>query len=364
MNSRSAIACESCGASFNENDTNKVLQAAQPAENNKTLEKNTKTQQRVWWRYGVVAGVVTLGVTSLALFYSAIREGVSSPATDSTIDQSIANVAAPAGVFPFSGDPYYAALETNGLKKAIADAHPRFELTYISPGDGSISSADGIRGVIKGDLAFATISRAYTDEERDLALKEQSLSETKFTLSKTPVALSATAFFTSKGLGVTQLTIEDLRGIFTGEITNWQQLGGPDLAIRPIGLEIESLEEIGLGTGSLSKEVKVVYSPTLAFREVTGTPGAIGFSNAALAAREAFINVLSVARVDEYFNPLTEEGEVNIESIRSGDYPIINSLFTLYRTGSEAGEAYTNMLLSAEGQQIFFKSGFVPLLAE
>ncbi|MGF1481480.1 MAG: PstS family phosphate ABC transporter substrate-binding protein [Cyanophyceae cyanobacterium] len=369
MNSDAANQCRACGHTLHSRTKTNVFKfpptpdlapaAPSPGE---TRPKPVRPGAMV---IGAVIGALVAGLAIVAVSVI-LRQPFRLLEPSTTRYRTIAEVPTPDMRLTFSGDAFFAALNRKGLSQIIADAHPEFELIYLEPGDRNASSSDGIEGVIKGTLSLATTSRPLTDTESQAAITQQTLRD--FTLAQEAIGIGGTVFYTNREVELAGLTIDQLRGIFTGTVTNWKQVGGPDLPIHPVGIEIETLEEIGLGEGTLGNNVEIVRSPTLAFREVIGTPGAIGFVSAALASQQGLLNVLNVENpiTRDFVSPLTEEGMVNLDSFQTGDYPLTNKLFILYREDGtldeEAGRAYTQMLLSKEGQEIVQNAGFVPLV--
>ena len=126
---------------------------------------------------------------------------------------------------------------------------------------------------------------------------------------------------------------------------------------------------MGLGGGKLGDNFEVAPSTTAMFRKILSTPGTIGFTSAALAEKtnqkaiaEGLINVLAVGAPDRPFvRPLTEDGGVHTQVIRDSSYPLVHSLFVVYRQGEEAGKAYVDILRSPKGRRILEDTGFVPI---
>ena len=288
----------------------------------------------------------------------------------SPIEQNKASlVSTPDGTFTFGGDPFYAALNPSGLAALLQQEYPEFGLLYREPIPGgeefekSGASGWAIAQVTEKNLSFATSNRPPSDAEINRA---KSRGEE---LEYVAVAADATVFITNAGVGISGLSIEQLQKIFRGEARNWKDFGGPDLPIRPTGIKVSSLEEMGLGGGQLGDNFEVAASTTAMFRQILSTPGTIGFTSAALAEKtnqkaiaEGLINVLAVGAPDKPFvRPLTEDGGVHSQVIRDSSYPLVHSLFVVYRQGEEAGGAYVEILRSPKGKRILEDAGFVPI---
>jgi phosphate transport system substrate-binding protein len=168
-----------------------------------------------------------------------------------------------------------------------------------------------------------------------------------------------------------------------GKITNWNQVGGPDLSITPYsrrpadgGTPEYFVKEV-LDGGSLGGNVKYVYSTTEAIRNLDSDPGGIFYGSATEIVPQCKVKPLPIAHLhlpNEFVPPYsgslvpTEEcprrrNQVNIDAFRTGEYPITRQLFVIVKqdnqSDQQAGEAYANLLLTNEGQELVSKAGFV-----
>jgi phosphate transport system substrate-binding protein len=276
--------------------------------------------------------------------------------------QEVPNV--PKGLFNYGGATCFAALTKYGMNEAIALAHPEYQLRYTEPLNSKPGCSTGIDMLLDSQLSFAQNGRPLQDSEYAKA-KERNL-----TLKQIPVAIDGIVFFVHPQVPVEELSINQLRDIFLGKITNWQQVGGSDLPIVAISqdpkvhITINSLLENG---EKLGEQVKIVRDYTTAMREVGNTPGSISYSSAAIARGQQTIRGLGLATSDstKYVLPFTKDGQVNLNAFRSNSYPLTRRLFVVVREDGtieeEAGIAYANLLLTNEGQQIIEQAGFVPL---
>ncbi|MGL5941580.1 MAG: PstS family phosphate ABC transporter substrate-binding protein [Waterburya sp.] len=270
----------------------------------------------------------------------------------------------PAGLFNYGGATCFAALTKYGMNETITKAYPEYQLRYTEPLNSKPGCSTGIEMLLNSELSFAQNGRPLQDHEY---AKAQSRN---FTLKQIPVAIDGIVFFVNPRLPVSGLSINQLKNIFQGKITNWQEVGGPNLPIVAISqdptvhITINSL----LNNGEhLGKNVKIVRDYTTAMRQVAATPGGISDSSAAIARGQKSIRGLGLALGDsqKYVLPFTKNGQVNLEALRNGSYPLTRRLFVVVRQDGtideQAGIAYANLLLTAEGQQIVKQAGFVPL---
>ena len=123
----------------------------------------------------------------------------------------------PEGLFSYGGASIFAPLVANGINAGMEAQNPGFELRYTKPLDRDYSSDRGIEMLVDGELSFAFNDRALTDAEYQKA----KLRETN--LKQIPVAIDGVVVFGNNDLKVSQLNLEQVRKIFTGEINNWNR---------------------------------------------------------------------------------------------------------------------------------------------
>jgi phosphate transport system substrate-binding protein len=271
----------------------------------------------------------------------------------------------PSGLFNYGGAHTFAALTANGMNDTITKAHPEFRLRYTDPFNAEPGSGTGIAMLLKGELSFAQSARPL--EENDHS-KAKTLG---FSLEQVPVAIDGVAFYTHLNLNIPGLSINQLQAIFKGQVTNWQQVGGPNLPIVAVALnpKITSVLKLLLGGEGegLSPKVQIVRDYTEAIRKVASTPGGISYGSAPLIVQQKTIHPLALAKANtkEYVQPFVENRQVNEQAFLNGTYPMTRRLFIIIRrdrsVDEKAGIAYVNMLLSKEGQKIINQSGFVPI---
>jgi phosphate transport system substrate-binding protein len=180
------------------------------------------------------------------------------------------------------------------------------------------------------------------------------------------VAGDAIAIVVHPSNPVQGLTIPQLSAIFSGEITNWRDVGGEDRPIVLLSRESNSgthvffLEQVlrqGYGDdGTLfSPDTLLMPSSEGISAEVRENPNAIGYDGLGYVTDDQ--KVLGVAPADEepYVMP-------TVETVKDGSYPIARGLY-IYTAGEPQGAVaeYLNWILGPEGQAIVLELGFVPL---
>ncbi len=271
----------------------------------------------------------------------------------------------PKGLFSYHSALPFAAITAQGMNDLIQKAFPEFQLRYSEPSQGSPGSTAAIKMLIEGETSFASAARPLEDAEIARA-KERGV-----TLEQVPVFIYAVVFYTNPDVSLPGLSLNQAQDIYSGKITNWRELGGPNLPIVPFSLDPKAIaspkQALGDVADQLGQNVRIMRDHTEAIRQVGSTPGAISFGGTASVVGQKTVRVVSLAKGNstEYVSALNQNGEVNKQVFRDGTYPLTRRAFVVIRRNSsldeQAGVAYANFLLTQEGQQIVERSGFVPL---
>ncbi len=183
----------------------------------------------------------------------------------------------------------------------------------------------------------------------------------------TPFATDALVFVVNKGNPVDSLTVEQVQKIYTGEITNWSQVGGEDLDIAPFQRNPEagsqSMMEKLVMSGLDMMDPPEGYAPGTmiglleAVREYDNRPAAIGYTVYYYANDMEMAQGLKILAIDGV--------KPSAESIQSGAYPFLNPYF-LAMDRDEPEDSPTRILydwlLGPEGQALAEREGYVPVL--
>jgi len=285
---------------------------------------------------------------------------------------SVANV--PAGLFNYGGSTSWAPLRLT-VDSAIQAARPEFRLRYVDPVGSAPGSGAGIRMLLRDELAFAQSSRPISDAEYQQA-QQRSLQ-----LKQVPVAIDGLAVAVNPSLTVPGLTLAQLADIYRGQLTNWQDVGGPNLTIKPLSRPIsaggttELFVETVLKGQPLGPTVQMVSTTTEALRRLAATPGGIYFASAPEIVPQCTIKPVPLGRaagqlVPPYREPLVppeqcpaQRNQLNVAAFQNGQYPLTRNLYVVIKQNGQvdqqAGEAYANFLLTAEGQDFISRAGFV-----
>ena len=166
-------------------------------------------------------------------------------------------------------------------------------------------------------------------------------------LEMVPIGSDAFVFIVNDSNPVNNITIEQIRGIYSGEIKNWKELGGKDIPIAAMRRNKNSGSQTALEKLMGDTPIKPDYTTLF------GSP--IGFS------------------FRYYVTGMLGEGKVKIltingiaptaETIADGSYPVAGNIYAIYRKGetNENVQKAIDFMLSPEGQEIVERSGYIPL---
>lgn len=292
------------------------------------------------------------------------------PAATASSFQAATNV--PTGTFNYGGSTAWAPIRQL-VDAQIQHERPELQLRYVNPASGNPSSSSGIRMLLDGQLDFAQSSRPLTQEEVAIAQKRG------YNLEQFAIAVDAIAVVVHPQLKVPGLTVDQLQQIYQGKVTNWSQVGGPNLPITPFSQRPESGEAAIFSTRSgkqmpFGPQVKYVYSTTEALRQVSRTPGSLYYASARAVVPQCTVKPIPLGLtnrqlVPPYREPLvppeecpSQRNQLNTEAFQDGNYPMTRKLFVITKQNQgeqHAGEAYAKLLLTTQGQQAIEQAGFI-----
>lgn len=212
-------------------------------------------------------------------------------------------------------------------------------------------SGQGIKSIEEGIADIGSLSREVKDEEKGSVAEE-------FVIAKDGVAVVVNSDVT-----VEDLTIDQIKGIYTGEITNWKEVGGADAKITVVTREegsgtrgafteltgVLTKDDAGNETDNTTKDALVQPSTGAVKETVSTTPNSIGY--------------VSLGALDDSVKAVTVEGvEPSIDTVLSGEYKIQRPfVYVVNGDMTDVAKAFIDFALSAEGQAIVEENGFVPV---
>jgi phosphate transport system substrate-binding protein len=226
------------------------------------------------------------------------------------------------------------------LGEAFEALHPG--VTIVVSGGGS---SVGVKSAGDGSADIGMASRHVKSSEF-----EEFPGITVHTIANDGIAIVA-----DPGVPVDDLTLEQCRDIFSGAVTNWNQVGGPDMDIIVVSREEGSgtrgaFEELVLGEGVLIAENAILQPSNGAVRTTCGTtPGAVAY--------------LSFGYLDESVKTIAIAGvDPTSGNVANGTYPVSRPLNMITQGEPEGvAAAWLEFILSNDGQAIVAAEGYLPL---
>ncbi len=209
-------------------------------------------------------------------------------------------------------------------------------------------SGVGISALISGRADIADASRSIKDKELKLA-REKGINPKEHI-----VARDGMAVVVHSDNEIDNIDIETLKKIYTGEISNWKDLGGPSKQIVVISRDYSSgtfevFKELVLLGDKVMDGAVMLASNKAVKTTIAQTPGAIGYIGLGYLADD--VKALKVNGV-----------EPTLETVREGTYELARPLF-MYTNGEPTGmtKQFIDFVFSAEGQEIAKNVGYVPV---
>ena len=234
---------------------------------------------------------------------------------------------------------------STSMEKVIMSLGESFQAKNkgISVGYNPTGSGSGITAVSEGRCDIGLSSRALKDDEKASGLKE------------TVLALDGIAIIVNPENKISDLTLEQIAKIYTGQITNWKEVGGDDAEIVLIGREAGSGTRDGFesitGTKDSCKYRQELTSTGDVITTVAGNPNAIGY--ASLASVKDSVKALSVGGVAP-----TEA------TVSDGTYAVQRPFVLVTKEGAElsaAAKLFFDYATSKDAAEIISAAGAVPV---
>lgn len=233
------------------------------------------------------------------------------------------------------------------LAEEFMGVNPDVVLSIKGGGSGT-----GIAAMINGTIDIATASRGMKDEEIAQA-RENNVDPVEHA-----VAVDCVAVVVHTNNPVTELTLAQLGAIYRGEITNWSEVGGPDMDIVLVSRDSasgtfeffkEEVVAVEDENAEFAKEAMLLPSTQAIVNEVTQNEAAIGYVG--LGYLTADTKVLAIDGV-----------AASVETAMDQSYPLARYLY-MYTNGQPTGviQAFLDWVLSEDGSAIITDQGFVPV---
>nr|WP_255431898.1 phosphate ABC transporter substrate-binding protein [Collinsella sp. BA40] len=236
---------------------------------------------------------------------------------------------------------------TTCLPIAEVAAESYTEQTGVSVLVSGLGSSAGIEAVSNDTADIATSSRGLNAQEQDLGL------------TTIPIAHDGIAVIVNPDNPVQNLSVDQLRAIYAGEVTNWSEVGGEDLPIQLVNRDEasgtrEAFKSIIMDGAPFDRRAAVLSGTGQVRDVVSRTRGAIGYISMGFVESkyaQTQVRAISVNHV-----------EPSEKTVASGGYPISRDLY-FFTKGEPSDEAqgYIEYVLSDEMDDQIREAGFIPV---
>ena len=224
------------------------------------------------------------------------------------------------------------------LGEAFTSQNSGVNFTYNPTGSGT-----GITAISEGRCDIGLSSRALKDEEKAKGLKE------------TTLALDGIAMIVNPSNEISNLTVEQIASIYTGEITNWKDVGGKDAEIVVIG------REAGSGTRDGFESITKTAEKCKYRQELTSTGDVI----TTVAQNPDAIGYASLASVKDTVKAVDVDGVTPTEeTVKNGSYKIQRPFVLVTKNDvalSDAAQAFFDYVTSEKANEIIASAGAIPV---
>ncbi len=235
-------------------------------------------------------------------------------------------------------------------KQAFEKANPSTEVNLNGGGSGT-----GIKALINRGADIANASRPMEDKEKE-AVKKGGAEPKEFAVGQDAVAI-----IVNPSNPVNEITMDQLKDIYTGKVTNWKQIGGPDQPMVVNGRDSSSgtykfFQEHVLGKGvAYAATVQALAATNALVQGAEQDKGAIGYVGLGYVNNK--VKSLKVRK--DAANPAVE---AKVENVLNKTYPLSRPLFE-YTVGepAAAAKAWLDWVQGPDGQKIVVQQGFVPV---
>lgn len=233
----------------------------------------------------------------------------------------------------------------DAFAEAFKTAYPNVAITVSKTGSG-----DGAAALVDNRCDIAMMSRFMKEAEFKKAVENGVLPVAHV------IAMDGVCVVVHPSNPVQELTTAQVRDIYAGKITNWNQVGGVNRPIVVISRDTssgtyESFNELVMKKDKMANHVEYVNSNPQAHARVRSTEGAIGY--------------VGLGFMDRYVKAVKLDGVMpNRSTIAKGIFPISRPLFLFtngYPTLGSMAHAFVTYHLTEQGQEIIESKGFVPL---
>ncbi len=252
-----------------------------------------------------------------------------------------------------SGNVMAGKLVIKGSTTVLPIAQAAAEVFMKTHPDVSISvsgggSGNGIKAIIDGTCDIADSSRFIKEKEVKLATERGAFPVPH------RVALDCVVPIVHPQCPISDISMKNLKDVYTGKITNWKTLGGPDKKIVVVSRDTSS------GTYEVWRKIVLKKERVTPKALLQASNGAI---SQIIAKNKYAMGYIGIGYLNKEIKPLTVDGvEATPETTLTGAFPISRALF-MFTAGWPEGDtlSFINYLVSPEGQKLVLKEGFVSI---
>lgn len=205
-----------------------------------------------------------------------------------------------------------------------------------------IGSSAGITNALTGVSEIGMSSRDLKEEEVAEGIEEIA------------IAYDGIVVVTHPTNKIKDITMEQVKQIFTGEVTNWKELGGEDLEIVVVS------REDGSGSRDAFQEI-VDYGSSELIRNAIIASGN-GNIKTTVATNKHAVGFISFEYVDESIAPLQIDGvEPTAQNVLDGHYKLSRPFLFVYKNLTDNGQQFIDYIMSEAGQEIVAETGAIPV---
>lgn len=273
--------------------------------------------------------MTTIGILLLSLVAVLSACGNSNQETESSNNSSdTISISGSTSVGPLAEKIAEKYMEENGVKIEI----------------NQIGSSAGITNATSGVSEIGMSSRDLKEEEKANGLKE------------TIIAYDGIVVVTHPSNKVKDLTIEQVKDIFTGKVTNWKELGGDDMEIVVVS------REDGSGSRDAFQEIVGYSSGELVRSSIIASGN--GNIKTTVATNKHAVGFISFEYIDPSISTVKINGvEATAENVLQQKYSLSRPFLFVHKEEllTDAGRQFIDYILSSEGQAIVAETGAIPV---
>lgn len=225
---------------------------------------------------------------------------------------------------------------------------------------------EAYEGLINEDVDVIIASRDISRNEKALA------EEKRIEIMTRPLAVDGLIFIVNKNNPVSNLTSDQLRKIYTGEITNWKEVGGPDHKITPYQRDVDSGSQEKMETLVMNGQQMMDCPNALILWTMYGPYESLNIDEYGICYSPYYYRNSMVTEKAQQKMLSIDGIEANKKTLANGSYPFTSNIYAAMRARDYAGSSglssvlgvaseYFNYLYSSEGDKAISESGYVPL---